>query len=164
MITGGRNKFLVILVLLLLVTNAGMLWYFMSNDCDNHDKKEEKLSRNDKQVAYMVKELGLDSVQKAEYIALRVRRDSALRPLNDNLREAKLRLMDYLKESNVSDSVVAAATAQIAARQQPIELEFYKHFGRVRSICKPEQVAKYDSMLVHFVNKNTGKEDNKKDK
>jgi protein CpxP len=157
--SGGRNKFLVILVVVLVLTNLGMLWYFTSN---GKSSKEEKLSKNDRQVAFMVKELSLDSTQKAAYIALRAKRDSALNPLNEDLREAKLKLMSLLKEGNVSDSLMTAATTEIAAKQQPIEMEFYKHFQRVRALCNPQQEAKYDSMLVRFVNKSTGKDDNKK--
>ena len=158
----GRSKFLVILVIILLLTNLGMLWYFTSSD--KKEKEGEKMSRNERQVAFMTKQLNLDSNQRDNYIALRARRDSALTPLNDSLREAKLKLVSYLKQDNVSDSQVMAAIDEIAARQKPIELAFYRHFTRVRSMCKDEQVAKYDSMLVNMVNKNTGKEEKKNDK
>jgi len=157
----GRSKFLVILVIILLLTNLGMLWYFTSSD--KKEKQGEKMSRNEKQVAFMTKQLNLDSSQRDNYIALRARRDSVLNPLNDSLREAKLKLVSYLKD-NVSDSQVMAAIDDIAARQKPIELEFYRHFSRVRSMCKDAQAAKYDSMLVNMVNKNTGKEEKKSDK
>ncbi len=157
----GRNKFLVILVVILLLTNAGMLWYFTSNTGND---KGEKLSRSERQVAFMKKELNLDSAQVDQYRALRIRRDSVMRPLNDSLREAKLKMIAYLKESDVSDSVIEVFASEIAARQKPIELESYRHFQRVRSLCNPEQTLKYDSMLVRYVNRNTGKDEKKEEK
>jgi hypothetical protein len=157
----GRSTFLVILVIVLLITNIGMLWYFTS---DKKSNDGEKMSKNDRQVAFMTRQLTLDSIQRENYIALRVRRDSVLNPLNDSLREAKLKLVSYIKQDQVSDSLVMAAIDGIAARQKPIELEFYRHFTRVRSMCKDAQVAKYDSMLVNMVNRNTGKEDKKDNK
>ena len=157
----GRNKFLVILVIVLLLTNLGMLWYFTS---DKKGNDGEKMGKNERQVAFMTKQLSLDSNQREHYSLLRARRDSVLKPLNDSLREAKLNLVFLLKQDHVSDSLVMAAIDGIAARQKPIELEFYRHFSRVRSMCRDGQVAKYDSMLVNMVNKNTGKEDKKSDK
>ena len=157
----GRNKFLVILVIVLLLTNIGMLWYFTS---DKKADDGEKMSKNERQVAFMTKQLSLDSIQRENYSLLRARRDSVLKPLNDSLREAKLELVSLLKQDQVSDSLVMAAIDGIAARQKPIELAFYWHFSRVRSMCKDGQIAKYDSMLVNMVNRSTGKEEKKNDK
>jgi hypothetical protein len=148
----GTNKFLVILVVVLLLTNAGMLWYFLTDE-----SKESKGSRSERRAAYVQKQLQLDEQQKREYLALRATRDSVLNPMNDALREAKMKMLSYLDQPNTPDSLIMAAAAEIAARQQPIELEYFKYFRRLETLCRPDQLPLFDSLLVNLVNRSTNK-------
>jgi hypothetical protein len=45
---------------------------------------------------------------------------------------------------------------KIAAKQVPIEMEFYRHFIRVKAMCQPQQYSAFDSLLNRMVRRNTG--------
>jgi hypothetical protein len=79
-----------------------------------------------------------------------------LAPLNADLRGAKLEMINLLKQDGVPDSTVQAVAAKIASKQAPIEMEFYKHFIRVKAMCQPQQYGAFDSLLNRMVRRNTG--------
>jgi protein CpxP len=150
-----RSKMLVILVVVLLLTNAAMLYYF------TRDNKEEPKTRSERQVEYIRKELKLDDKQLAAYKALRVQRDSIMKPMNESLRVAKMKMINYLKKpaNTVPDSLISQTATEITQRQKAIEEAFYYHFRRIQSICRPEQLSLFDSILVRMVIRNTGGDD-----
>jgi hypothetical protein len=150
--TGNNNKVLLSLLVLLLLTNVGMLWYFT-----REEKIEAKpVSRTERMAAMVQKELGFTDEQKQHYITLRLKRDSLLAPLNADLRAAKLEMINLLKQENVPDSAVQWVAEKIAAKQVPIEMEFYRHFIRVKAMCQPQQYSAFDSLLNRMVRRNTG--------
>jgi Spy/CpxP family protein refolding chaperone len=150
--TGNNNKVLLSLLVLLLLTNIGMLWYFT-----REEKIETKpVSRTERMAAMVQREMNLTDEQKQQYIALRLKRDSLLAPLNADLRAAKLEMINLLKQDNVPDSMVKAVADKIAAKQVPIEMEFYKHFVRIKAMCQPQQYGSFDSLLNRMVRRNTG--------
>jgi hypothetical protein len=150
--SGSKNKVLVMLVVALLVTNLGILWYF------NRETKEatQTLTRSERMAEMMKKELGFSDAQAQEYLRLRQMRDSIMQPLNQDLRAAKMELIQLLRQPNVPDSVAMAAAAMVAERQAPLEMEYYRHFRRIQALCEPGQMGAFDSMLVRMVKRNTG--------
>lgn len=148
-----RNKMLVSLLVILLLTNCVSLFFFLK------DNRELNKSRDEKQVEYMRRELGLSDEQLAEYKRLREYRDSLMAPLYDSLRESKFKMISYLRQpaTSVPDSVIRQAATEISNRQQAIEVAFYQHFRRVQSICKPAQMPLFDSVLTKMVYRTTGK-------
>jgi periplasmic protein CpxP/Spy len=143
---------LILLIVVLLITNLGMLWHF------THESKEEvkQVSRTERMADMMKKELGFNDVQAQEYIHLRLMRDSIMKPLNDSMRAARMELLELVRQSNVPDSMVLLAAQKIARAQVPLEVEFFRHFKRIQAVCKPEQLPQFDSMLVRMVRRNTG--------
>ena len=148
-----KNQMLVILVVVLLLTNVGMLYYLVK------DYKEDKKSRSEKQVDWVKKELKLDDQQMKQYLSLRARRDSAIQPINDQMRAYKLQIIEYLQQPATAetDSLAANAAAIISNYQKGIELAYYQHFRRMRSMCRPDQLPLFDSLLIRMVNRNTNK-------
>jgi periplasmic protein CpxP/Spy len=142
-----KSKMLVVLVIVLVLTNLGMLYYLLQY------QKEEKKSKTDKQIEWITKELQLDNDQVKRYIALRATRDSVLQPLNEHLQAAKMKMVNLLqKPSNtVPDSTVAATATEITAAQKGIEIAYYDHFRRMQALCHPEQLPRLDSMLIRMV-------------
>jgi periplasmic protein CpxP/Spy len=147
----GKNKILLLIIAVLVVTNLGMLWYF-----SKPEKEEKPRSRNERMAEYMKKELGFDDAQVKQYLAYRELRDSVMAPLNMEMRAARMEMVNLLRQPSVPDSLVKAVVTRIGEKQVPIELESYNHFRRTQSLCRPDQQAKYDSMLVRMVKRNTG--------
>jgi hypothetical protein len=158
MTSSGRNKMLVSLVVILLITNFVVLYFLLESN------NELNKSRDEKQVDYMKKELGLSQEQTEKYKALRSYRDSLLQPLNDSLRIYKLKMIGFLQQpaASVPDSLVRQTAVEISNRQQDIEVEFYQHFRRVQAICQPAQLPLFDSVLLKMVYRTTGKNKNQR--
>lgn len=148
----SNNKVLLVLILVLLATNLGMLWYFT-----RESKVEAKpLTRTERMAEMMRKELGFNDDQVQQYIALRLRRDSLMQPLNLELRQAKMNFIELLRQPNVPDSVVQKAALEVAMKQVPIEVAFFQHFKRIQGLCTPAQLNSFDSLLARMVRRNTG--------
>jgi periplasmic protein CpxP/Spy len=147
----GRNKILLLIIVALVITNLGMVWYFTKPE-----KEEKPKSRADRMTEYVKKELNFSDEQAKEYLALRQKRDSMMKPLNLDMRQARLEMIALLNQPNAPDSVLKAAFQKIGDKQVPIEMEYYEHFKRVQALCKPDQLPRYDSMLIKMVYRNTG--------
>ncbi|TAD82719.1 MAG: periplasmic heavy metal sensor [Bacteroidetes bacterium] len=145
-------KVLVLLVLALLITNLGMLYYFTG-------KKDEPKNSGDRQVEWLKKELKLSDAQTQTYVNLRHKRDSLLMPLNATLRQSKLKMIALLRQPSVPDSIVRSIAAEITDHQLPIEEQYYQHFRRVQAMCNAEQLPILDSIMVRMVTRNTGGKD-----
>lgn len=152
MSNSSNKPALIILIVVLLFTNLGMLWYF------TRDAKEEvkPTTRTQRMADMMRKELGFDDKQVQEYVSLRIRRDSILAPLNAALREAKIEMVNLLNTEGVSDSTLLLAAQKVAAKQVPIEVAFQQHFKRIQAMCNPQQQKSFDSMLLRMVRRSTG--------
>ncbi|HMP92773.1 MAG TPA: hypothetical protein PKD90_07875 [Phnomibacter sp.] len=146
-----RNKVLLLVIAALLITNIGILWYY-----NKPEPQEKPRSRNERSAEYIKKELGFNDEQLAQYLRLRSLRDSLLRPINLQMREARLHMISLLQQPNVPDSVANKAFEAIGKVQIPMEREYYNHFRRMQAICTPEQLPRFDSMLNKMVRRNTG--------
>ena len=136
---------------LLVLVNAGMLWYFT-----RPPKEEKPLSRSEKMAEYMKKELRLDDAQVQQYLQLRHLRDSLLAPLQADTRAAKMEMLALLKQPNVTDSMVRMAAEKVGQKQVDLEVAYFNHFKRIMNICKPEQQPYFDEVLSRMVRRNTG--------
>jgi len=72
------------------------------------------------------------------------------------LRAAKLNLLSLLWQNNKADSAIQASIDSVAAKQKPIELEYYSHYQRMLALLKPNQIVLFDSVLSRMVRRNTG--------
>lgn len=149
-----RNRLLLIIIGILVLTNVYLLWYV-----NNEPKKEEpKPTRTERMKSYAQKEMGFTEEQANEYVKLRLMRDSILQPLNAELRAAKMAIIDLKNTDNPSDSAVNAVMANIGEKQQAVEMAFLAHFQRLNALCTPEQRPRFDSLLQRAIRRNTGGE------
>jgi periplasmic protein CpxP/Spy len=148
----ATNKILVTLVVALLCTNLALIYYFTRR----HGSADARNGSGDRQLEWIKKELQLTEAQTAQYLALRQKRDSLLRPLNEQLRESKMKMLELLRQPGPNDSLVQRVAAEITRHQQPIEREYFEHFRRVQALCTPTQRTNFDSMLVRMILRNTG--------
>jgi hypothetical protein len=158
-----QNKFLVILVGVLLLANLGVLLYFLAI------KKEDKRDFSHKNpTEFVQKELGFTKDQSVEYETLRNRHMDSIRPYFDSMRKLKDSLYIYLQQPGTSDSVVSALSSRIGDKQSEIEMLTFHHFQRVRGICTGDQLQKFDTLVHKIINRGPGmrrgSDDHKKDK
>lgn len=140
-----RNKTLVFIIVLLLLTNIGLLFYFLSGKKHHPEKGRESFTNA------LKKEVGFSDAQIEQFNTQKKNNWAKAKADMDQIRNIKLALFDLVKKPEVSDSVVDQLTDSIANLQKRVEVNAFHHFRATRSICTPEQQAKYDSFMTKII-------------
>ena len=143
-----QNRFLVLLVAVLLVANLGLMLYFFAfrhrMQSGNHPARVSD---------FVQKELGFNADQSAKFQQLRDQHKEHIKPLLDEMKKLKDSLYDLLRDPAASDSTVIALTNRIGEKQKEWELMIFKHLQKVRVICDSSQLPKFDSLVHQMVNR-----------
>ena len=121
-------------------------------------KKEpgkQKTGRNDRSSAvreFLKDSIGFNDQQLAQYDQLRQTNREAMRPLFEDLGNAKLNYYRFVSQPN-ADSASQAAANTIGEKQKALDRAFFNHFRQVRTLCTAEQQTKYDSLVVQVIQK-----------
>lgn len=149
--TTTRNKNLIFIIAVLLLTNIAVLVYFLWPT-----KSHSKLShgKGNGMTEMLQNEVGFNDQQVAQYLQLRDRQRQTIRPMFDEMRKAKDSLFRLMGNTTVSDSTINRAADAIAQKQRALDLQTFNHFKQVRSLCvSPEQQVKYDSAVLKMFRK-----------
>lgn len=146
----SRNRNLLFIIGALVLTNVAVLAYFL------WIKKPPETRRMDGKngmTEMLKKEVGFTDDQVAQYKQLKDEQWATIKPMFDEMRKAKENLFRLLSDPNTSDSVVGQATDAIAEKQKALDLQTFRHFKKVRAVCTPDQLPKYDSMIQRMFRK-----------
>jgi len=146
-----RNRNLLIIIAVLLLTNVAVLVYFLGQKKDKGTPPAD--AGRIPVVEMLQKEVGFDEEQTARYKEMKEKQREKIRPMYDDMRKSKDSLFRLLSFPETSDSVLNRVTDAIALKQKAIDLETFNHFKRVRRLCKEDQLTKYDSMVVRMFRK-----------
>ncbi len=165
-----NNKALIFLVVFLLLSNIGLLLYFLvfnRSGSKNGPGRKGDFSIVD----YVKKEVGFTDEQSIQFVKLHEENRDTLKILGENIRVSKNELFKLLREGNAPDSLITVAAGQLAENQKKMELTMFYHFKKVRTLCKPEQQVKFDSLVSRMNNRSpwfrrggTPRSDREKDK
>ncbi len=147
-----NNKTLVFLVVILLISNIGLLLYFFVL---KPSPKKPGNPRNDFSVVeYMKKEVGFNEDQTKQFELLHNQNKDSLKTISDSIRSKKNALYKLLQVGgNPSDSIVNETIGSIGTYQVKMELTMFRHFEKVRSLCTAEQRTKFDTMVNRMNNR-----------
>jgi protein CpxP len=159
----SKNKSLIFIIAVLLLTNIAVLGYFL---WFKKSPRQEGPGRSPGIEAALQKEVGFNDQQIAQYKQLKEEQWKNFRPMFDDMHKAKDSLFNLLSYENVNDSVINTTADVIAQKQKAIDIRMFNHFRQVRSLCTPEQLPKYDSLIQRMMRKmgRSHKEADKKDK
>jgi hypothetical protein len=73
----------------------------------------------------------------------------------DSIRNAKKRFFDLLNQAETTDSMLITRSNEIAEMQKKLDLVTFRHFQKVRAICRPDQLQKFDTVIKEIVNRMT---------
>jgi Spy/CpxP family protein refolding chaperone len=104
---------------------------------------------------FMVDQLKFDSQQQAAYWKLRDSMITTQRPVMDSIRSAKKSFFDLLNQPDLNDSTLYSRSNEIADLQKRLDLATFRHFQRVREICRPDQLQKFDTVIQEIVSRMT---------
>ena len=145
----NRNKILTFLVGILLLTNIALVVFFVA-------RKEPEKQRNrggDRSAVmreFLKDSVGFNEQQLAQYDQLRQQNREHMRPLFEDLGNAKMKYYQFVSQPG-ADSASQAAAALIGQKQTALDMAFFNHFKQVRTICTPDQYARYDSIIQQII-------------
>ncbi|ANH82916.1 hypothetical protein A8C56_19725 [Niabella ginsenosidivorans] len=141
-----RNRTLIFIILLLLVTNIALLAYTCA-----FSKRHPGEKMKDGFTNALKNEVGFSDNQIQQFTALKEKHWAEARADMDRIRNIRQELFDLTKTANVPDSLVMQYADSIAALQKSVEINTFHHFKAARQICTPEQQPKYDSLMKKII-------------
>jgi hypothetical protein len=148
----ARQKWLLVLVGILLVTNIitlAVLWSTKKSGKDNAQQQRPRMGQ------FIVDQMKFDSVQEKAYWIMRDSMVNNQRPVWDSIRAARKRFYDLVNQQVTNDSLLLARAEEITEYQQKLDLITLHHFQNVRTLCRPDQVQKFDTVIQEIVNRMT---------
>jgi Spy/CpxP family protein refolding chaperone len=142
-----QNKFLVLLVAILLVANLCLMLYFFV--FKNHREPERSRPVSD----FVQKELGLNADQTEKFKQLRDQHRAAVKPVVDEMKKLKDSLYNLLQNPQANDSAANAIAKRIGEKQEEWEMLIFHHFEKVRAICDSSQLPKLDTLVHRMISK-----------
>jgi periplasmic protein CpxP/Spy len=147
----SKNKSLISIIIILLLTNIGVLGYFL------WFKKPPQKNDNNRQnwmMNALQKDVGFTAEQVAQYKQLNDDHWKRVKPMFEDMRKSKDSLFKLLSDESVNDSVINIKTEAIAQRQKAIDVQAFNNFKRIRALCSTQgQRVKYDSLIQRLMRK-----------
>jgi periplasmic protein CpxP/Spy len=154
MSNASKNKPLIIIIVILLLTNVAILSYFLWL---KQPDKPGPLDKNRDRLAESLKnEVGFNDSQVAEYKKIKDAQWDKMKGRFDDLRKAKDSFFHLLSVENTNDSILNNAADSIAYRQRALDLQAFAHFKELRKLCTPGQQPKYDSLVQRMFHRMAG--------
>ena len=154
----NRSKVFLAIIGILLVANIALVSFLLLKKDD--DKREKKPDRKTIIANFLKNEIGFDTLQVQQYYELSTRHSDNMKKLVDSLRNPKEKQFKELAAANFTDSAINSMAEQSAASQKAIEMRTFNHLKKIRLLCRPEQLTKFDSSFGKVLIRRGG--DNKK--
>jgi len=140
-----KTKSLVAIIIFLLITNIAMLVFFivLSKPVDRRQRNHEYNGMYNS----LQNEVGFSKDQLDQYQALRKTQREKVKPMFNELRNAKKDFYGLMYNQTVPDSLLNADADSIAQKQKILDIQMFAYFKNVRNICTPGQIQKFDSAI-----------------
>jgi periplasmic protein CpxP/Spy len=151
----SRNKVLLTIIAILLVTNLVMLVLFLKMKPRPQERK--KLGFTEK----LKSQVGFSPQQMAIFEPKRKIFWTSVRERFDEIKKTKESFYKYMYDPSIPDSVLEAKADLIGTQQKNLDLYVIRHFKETRKLCTPEQLPKYDSLLPPLIERMTARPERK---
>lgn len=141
----NRTKFLTVVIVLLLVINAGMLAYLLIGQNKGHQRSI--MRRGEGPSEYIIETLGFEGEQKQQFIELRDEHRSQMSSLKDQMSDVRDDYFDGLKTDAIDTAESQKLKTEIGRLQAEMHSITFDHFAKVRQICTPEQKKIFDGFI-----------------
>jgi periplasmic protein CpxP/Spy len=147
----SRNKVLLTIIAILLITNIVMLVLFLK--MKPHIQEPKRLGFTEKlrtQVGFSPQQMAVFEPKKTIFWK-RVRERSA------EIKKTKEDFYKFMYDPSVPDSVLEAKADIIGEQQKDLDLFVIRHFKEIRTLCTQDQLPKYDSLLPPLIERMTAR-------
>jgi len=152
MSTQAKSKLLLLIIGILLITNIGMLIFFLGNKdgkkAGGHGPDRGAMMKN-----FLKDSIGFDTLQLQQYDTLSKQHKEKAKAEFESLRGNKEEQFKQLGAKGFSDSAIAATVNQSAENQKAMELNMLNHFAAIRKLCTPDQQPRFDSLFYKIWSK-----------
>jgi protein CpxP len=157
----NRSKVFLTIIGILLVANIALVSFLLlRKDGDRHEAQHP--DRKAIIANFLKTEIGFDAAQLQQYDTLSDRHRENMKKMMDSLRSPKEKQFKELAAANFSDSAMNAMANKSATTQITMELQMFNHLKRIRLLCTPAQLPKFDSTFWKVLSKK-GNEGRKKE-
>lgn len=151
----SRNKILLTIITVLLLTNVAMIVLFLR--AKQPEPQAKKLGFTEK----LKNEVGFTAQQMAVFEPKRDRFWASVRSQFDSIKETKIGFYHLMYDPAVPDSILEARADSIGTQQKNLDLFVVKHFKDIRTLCTKHQLPKYDSLLPPLIERMTARPERK---
>ena len=151
MTTEPKNKILLIIIGVLLITNIVLVSFLLINK--PFSKKGMQGDRSIMIAAFLQNEIGFNQQQLKQYDSINVPNRTKVKAMFDTLKSYKENEFKQLAINDFSDTAILKTANIISTKQKEIEIVLYKHYKEIRNICSPEQLPKFDSLFYKILNR-----------
>ncbi|MFZ4057963.1 MAG: Spy/CpxP family protein refolding chaperone [Ferruginibacter sp.] len=142
-------KWLGIGTLILLLVNITVL-IFLWTAHKNEEAQFKNGPKNGPGFEYLIQSLNFDSSQKLAFTKLKDAHRTNARLLQDSLKKSRDQFFGLLK-NEPNDSLLNVYAQKNTAIIAQIDILNFKHFQDIKKICTPDQLPKFDTVIVELI-------------
>jgi len=141
----SRTQILIFIIAILLLVNIAMV---VSFGMKQPQPKENERPRRANPIASTLKEkIGFSDEQMQKIEQLKKQHRETMHTLFEDIKNAKIAFYKNVNKAEIADSTLERLSNNIGRKQQAIDLQAFRNFREIRSLCTPEQLPAYDSLM-----------------
>ena len=151
MSTQSKNKILLIIIGILLITNIALVsFYSLSKPAE---KKGVRPDRTAMISAFLKNELKFSQPQLSQYDSLSNQHRILIKAKFDAIKKEKESEFNQLTQDNFNDSSINNTAVLFSTKQKEIEIIMFNYFKDIRNLCTPQQQPKFDALFYKMLTK-----------
>jgi len=139
--SNSSKKIFTVLVVLLFLANVATIALFWFK------KENQPFPQKGGPAKFIINELGFSKSQQEEFLALADEHQLAVRPIREEIKQAKDNFFELLSEPNLSLDTKQTAARAVSIQTEKLDLLTFNHFEKVRALCNEEQKKKFDVII-----------------
>lgn len=138
----NKTKWLWALLILCMLSNGFLLWKSFAGH--RHQGKQPHQPKH-----RIIEALQLDQQQCVSYEELIREHRSAVQSLENQMTQTRSAMYAALADSTQPN---AQLVQQVASVQAEMERVHFEHFKAIRALCRPDQLERFNALMVEFPN------------
>ena len=147
MSTQSRPKWLLLLVAILIITNAASLYFLFYRQPSSSHTQERRSAI----LSFLKSDVGFTDVQLHQFDSLSNLHRESSKPLYDKSAGVKINILLKAASQSFSDSAINLAAQSISEEQDKFETLMLQHLRNIRALCTPEQLPRFDSGFYKLI-------------
>jgi protein CpxP len=145
---GSRNRILVLIIAILLISNIILLVLLLRMDKKTQENRPGFTERLKKDVGFTPQQMAIFEPKKKAFW-------NSMRDRFEAIKTTKQQFYFQIYDPAIPDSVIENKAQEIGTQQKELDLQVIRHFKDVRKLCTHDQEIKFDSMVPYIIQRMT---------